>query len=607
MATPQISEESLAKVKAYLRDDILWFKECATVRDHNTSQLLPFKLRRGQQILHNVAQKQMDEQGYVRIFLYKSRRFGGSTYVETRLYKRTSMEWNRNAFIVGHEESSTATLFNMAKLCHEKNPIAPATRASNAQELIFDNKQGTGLKSQYKLATAKNVDAGRSQGIHYLHLSEEAFYPDNAPALITGLFNCFPEPPTGTEIWRESTANGCGNTFHKGVMDTYCEGKHVFYEEDGIPFAWHNPKRDWVVVFIPWFVDTNLTKPFDRKEDKEAFEKAIHEKRFDQDSMSWVEKEELRLKKRFKLTLEQLHWREWAIENKCNGDINLFHQDYPATVEEGFLSQGTNVFSRTLCDDLQAQCAEPVMVCDPYRLGGLVRTKRNRHGKFTVWEEYKDCDTYFLTVDVAGGIKDALIGKKRSKDEEPDRTNIDVWNHRTGMQVAQWNGHMDYDLVADMVQMIGELYAVKTAKEVKLPTACVELNNHGFTVVRDLKNMNYPQYGNSGTEPGWQTNRRTKPQMIDGLKEAARDGSLKINSVQTVSEMRTYIEEGGKFAAASGCKDDRVITAAMASELVKVLPRTYGRTRSAAIEGARLTGDYDYENEPSRSYAEFYA
>ena len=604
----QADEETLRQIEAYLDDDVLFFRDCATVRDHNTSQLLPFELRRGQRILHNVAEKQLKTQGYVRVFLYKSRRFGGSTYVELRLYKRTSLAHNKNAFIVGHEEASTATLFSMAKLCHEKNPIAPSTRASNAQELIFDNKEGTGLKSQYKLATAKNVDAGRSQGIHYLHLSEEAYYPDNANTLITGLFNCFPEPPTGTEVWRESTANGCGNTFHNGVVEAYAEGKYPFYEEDGIPFAWGCPESDWVVVFIPWFIDKNLTLPFDNKAAKEAFEKEIEEKFFDKDNLQWKEKEEKVLQRRFKLTLEQLNWRKWAIKNKCEGSLDMFHQEYPATFEEGFLTQGTNVFSRSLCDELQAQCNEPIEICDPYRLGGLVRKKRNKHGKLTIWEHCKESDGYFMTVDVAGGLKTNVVGMKRKKGADPDKTCIDVWNHRTGMQVAQWHGHIDYDLVADMVQMVGELYAIKGSKDIKLPSACVELNNHGYTVVRDLKLAQYPQYGNQNlNEPGWATNKRTKPQMIDGLREAVRDNTLKLNSVQTISEMRTYIEEGGHFAAASGCNDDRVITAAMASELVKTLPRAFGRVGATKSEGARFTNMDNGETSKSNSYSEFYA
>ncbi len=98
----------------------------------------------------------------------------------------------------------------MAKLFHERNPLPPATRKSNSKELIFDTENGRGLKSEYTLACARNLDAGRSQGIHYLHGSECAYWPD-PETLCTSLLSCVPDPPTDSEVIFESTANGYGN------------------------------------------------------------------------------------------------------------------------------------------------------------------------------------------------------------------------------------------------------------------------------------------------------------------------------------------------------------------------------------------------------------
>ena len=164
------------KILTWLNDFEKFAKDCLVVRDHNTSSLVPFKFNAPQKILHQIAEKQKVEKGRVRIVFLKSRRFGGSTYVEGRFYWRTALHYNKNTFIIGHENESTTTLFRMAQLFQERNPIPPSVLASNAQELRFDKADGTGLKSEYRLATAKNVDAGRSQGIHYLHCSEEAFW-----------------------------------------------------------------------------------------------------------------------------------------------------------------------------------------------------------------------------------------------------------------------------------------------------------------------------------------------------------------------------------------------------------------------------------------------
>lgn len=591
-----MTDYATQKLTQYRTDKDVFFRECLVIRDHDSAKLLPFSMNRGQRILHNVIEKQKAEFGRVRILLLKSRRFGGSTYVAGRSYANTSLNFNRNAFIVGHEEESTNTLFAMPKLFQEKNPIAPSTLSSNAKELIFDNKSGTGLKSGYRLATARNLSAGRSQGIHYLHASEEAFWPSGAEELLLGLFQCVPDSGD-TEIIRESTANGYGDTFQVDVNKAYCEGRYPYYEQDGRVFAWKNPKFDWILVFIPWFDIEKYSKDFESESVKEIFDKKISEKVFDKDNLEWVESDSSRLKRKFNLSLEQLHWREWAIENKCNGSIDKFHQEYPSTVEEAFLSVGSNVFPKHLCDSLQEQCPGPIGMGDVYRLGGKTRLKRNKHGNFTVWEQKEDGESYFITVDCAGGKKEGV-----QKGKEPDKTNIDVWNHRTGNQAAQWNGHIPYDLIGDMVSMIGELYQTGYGKNAILPTACVELINHGFTAVADLKRLKYPQYGNVGSEPGWQTNRRTKPQMIDSLYKAARDSELKINSKETVSEMRTYVEDNGKFNAAQGCNDDRVITAAMASELVRVLPRKYGKKKNTVG-----FSNFKRSNESEATYQEYYA
>lgn len=554
----------------YIDNFEVFAKECVVIRDHDTSMLLPFIFNNGQKILHAIVEKQKKEKGYVKLLLLKSRRFGGSTYVEGRYYWKASMNENRNVFIVGHEERSTATLFAMAKLAQERNPIAPATRKSNAQQLIFDNAKGTGLKSQYELATARNLTAGRSQGIHYLHFSEEAYY-EHGGELLDGLMACVPMPPAETEIIRESTAQGYGNTFQIEAFRSYSEGQYPYYEKDGIVYAWYNPKTNWIVVFIPWFVHARYTLEFDSEQKKIVFAKVIEEKVFDAEEVVWVDSEALQLKRQYKLTLEQLHWREWAIENVTRGNIDKFHQEFPATFEEAFLSSGNNVFPKVLCDDIEKGCEDPIIIGDVAVRGSKTIIRTNPHGHFSIWERQADRETYFMTVDVAGGKTE----KHTTEKTEPDYTVIDVWNHRTGVQVAQWHGHIDYDLIGDLVEMIGKMY--------DYAPACVELLNHGYTVVADLERLNYPMYESRPRRPGFMPTRTSKPRMVDDLYRFVKGGEIQIRCKQTVSEMRTFIEESRAYGAASGCKDDRVITAGMASQMMLLLPKKFRKLRRRSM------------------------
>jgi hypothetical protein len=415
-----------------------------------------------------------------------------------------------------------------------------------------------------------------------------------------------PDPPAESEIFRESTANGFGDSFQEDVFKAYGEGQHIYYQAElkqvakHMPdseclyqFAWRADGQDWILVFIPWFMHDRYQRGFDTNEQKEAFESKITQKVFDPIEMQWIEAESSKLRRLYGLTLEQLHWREWAIENKCNGSVDKFRQEYPATVEEAFLSTGTNVYPKVLCDQIEAECTEPLVIGDLVERAGQVRIRRNIHGKFRMWERPDPKGQYFLCVDSGGGKNERQIKDKK----DPDPTCIDVWNHRTGKQAAQWHGHIEYDLIADVAEMAGKLFG--------MAAACVELQNHGYTVVADLKRKKYPMFEWKPGEPGWSTNSKTKPLMVDDLYRMSRDGQVHIRCKSTVSEMRTFIEENGKYGAASGCHDERVDTAGMASRMFQLMPSKVADPAKGESYGfTNITSRYKPEKE---GYQEMYA
>lgn len=588
-----LTPEAEAEFAEYRTKFKVFARDCETIKDHNTGLLCPLEFNNGQRLLHEITEKQCKDKGHVRVLLLKTRRFGGSTYIEGRYYWKTSLKENRSTFIVGHEEASTSTLYAMAKLMHQKNILAPETQKSNAQELIFDTVDGKGLKSQYKLATAKTVDAGKSQGIHYLHLSEEAMYQGGGHDLLSGLLQCVPPitAPVDTEIFRESTAKGYGNSFQEDVFKAYAEGAYPYYSEGGIVYAWYNPKSDWILAFIPWFVHPWYSMPFNSVEQKELIKLKVKQKVFNKDGLKWEDSEEKKIQDRFSLTLEQLNWRAWCIENQCRGSIDTFHQEYPSTVEEAFLSGGLNVFSPELCDEVEAECQDPILIGDVVDRMGKPKIRRNKHGNFRMWFKPNDELEYVMCIDSAGGIKKS----QKSENREPDPSCIDVFEHVSGRQVAQWHGHIDYDLIADLAEMIGQIYFKAIA--------CVELNNHGYTVVADLKRKHYPMYESKPGEPGWLTTKKTKPLMVDALIKMCRDGHVQIMCRQTVSEMRTFVEEGGKYEAASGCHDERVDTAGMACMMFTMMPRKLKSMR----DDSGIQNWFNKDIQQRQSYQEVYA
>lgn len=558
----------------YMNDYPLFAGDAIKVRDHNTAQILPLKFRPGQQIMHDIAEKRKAEKGFLRILLLKNRRFGGSTYIAGRGYHRAIFNFNQNIFIIGHETDSTSTLYKMVLLMQELNPIAPATKKSNADELIFDTTEknaGPGLKSEYKLATAKNVEAARSQGVHLLHASEEAMWPAHSGELLASLFSTMPRPPADTEAWRESTGKGYGNSFQIAVFKAYAEGKYPYFSapfsqyaphmtgsDVEFTFAYHNPMSDWVVIFIPWMIDPVCWKVFESEDQKSDFVKRI---KLAESKPDDINHDALKLKKKFKLRYEQLYWREWSIVNECLESVGLFQQENPHDIISAFRTKGSNHYSVDLCDLVEGGCLDPIVVGNiKYRIGKPV-IEPHPKGHVQIWERFNPHRQYFMTVDAAGGKREVHVKENR----DPDKTVIDVWERGTGNQCASWYGHIDYDMISDIVVAMGEMYG--------RATACVELNNHGYKVVGDLKGLSYPQYYWKAGEAGWATTKKNKAPMADDLIDGCRNGVIAIRCKETVNEMRTYVEVSGRFGGESGCNDDRVTTAQLAVQMMSKLPR----------------------------------
>ena len=71
-----------------VNDDELYFYEALKIVEFGTKKLIPFRLNLPQKILHLMAEQQLKEDDHVRIIVLKARRFGISTYIQARFFKR---------------------------------------------------------------------------------------------------------------------------------------------------------------------------------------------------------------------------------------------------------------------------------------------------------------------------------------------------------------------------------------------------------------------------------------------------------------------------------------------------------------------------------------
>lgn len=371
-----MDEKSLA-IRQRLKDDFPHYAvKCLKIRT-KAGKIIHLELNAAQLYIHNRVEEQRARTGKVRAIVLKGRQQGCSTYIEGRFYWRVSHSTGVRAFILTHEEEATNNLFELANRYHELCPaiVRPSTSAANAKELHFNN-----LDSGYKVGTAGNKAVGRSSTVQFFHGSEVAFWP-NAQQHAAGILQAIPDEP-GTEVFKESTANGVGNYFHQEWQDA----------EAGL--------SEYIAIFVPWF----WTEEY-RKEVPVGF-------RLDVDDEQYMQS--------YGLDMPQMAWRQIKIiELK---DPLLFKQEYPATAAEAFQVSGSDPYikpgivliaRKTVAEEF----GEKKLGVDPARFGDDRTSFCFRQGRKVHWIR---SHTKKNTMEVAGLVIVAI------KEINADQCAIDV-------------------------------------------------------------------------------------------------------------------------------------------------------------------------------------
>jgi hypothetical protein len=132
-----------------------------------------------------------------------------------------------------------------------------------------------------------------------------------------------------------------------------------------------------------------------------------------------------------------------------------------------------------------------------------------------------------------------------------------------------WRGICHPDVFANILVTLGYHY--------NSATIAPERNNHGLVTCVALRDANYPYIYTEQPEGtleadrdsinlGFFTSERTKPLIIDKLRQLDREGGIEINDPTTLSEMMTFVvTENGKMEAEGGTHDDCVMSLAIAA------------------------------------------
>jgi len=512
------------------------------IRDKQ-SRLVPLKPNYAQRMFNNIIEENTKRGKPHRYIILKARQLGISTFTEAYIYHDTSTRENVNSLIIAHEEKATLNLFNMSRLFYESCPLAirPMKKYSNGKELVFENPttddeeklRNPGLRSRITIATAGTTDTARSGTYHNIHVSEIAFFP-NPQNTMTALLQCVPDEPN-TFVCMESTANGIGGYFYD-MWNAAVRGEN-----------------DFTPIFFPWFTDPSYSTPFETEEEKEEFIKSVNYMHPDA-SGKLVHTDEWLLKEQFDLTWEQLNWRRKTIANKCGGDLDMFHQEYPATPEEAFIASGRPKFNLKSVKEYELRCQPPEVVGDLLRTRETISINENDKGPFKMWLAPQKDTQYVIGADVAEGLVSGDYSVAIVLDND-----LNV--------CAKWRGHTDPDLFGKEIVKLAMLY--------NEAYVAVENNNHGLTTLKSIVNEDYYNLFYTKTydkvndtitkKLGWSTNARTKPLAIDKLAEYIRERFFGMWDIEIVEELYSYvIDDKGRTNAQEGKYDDCVMALAIA-------------------------------------------
>jgi hypothetical protein len=590
MATAvQTQEARVAKAAHLLRTDDLYYCENVVQLVNKDAETVPMTCKQAQRRLIAVKAR-LEALGLpVRIITVKARQEGISTGVQALGIKRLTQRENHRMLVVAHDKKTAAQIFEIGETMYAKLPDEvigdlvlkpPVAGGAKGQEIIFGQPNRAarltgdrGLNSKYLVDTANEYDAGRGFTFHTLHLSEYAFWKD-AEKKGKAILSSVPDRP-GTMIVIESTANGY-NAFRRRWV------------------AAVSGKGGYVALFIAWYEDPEYVLPFANLEDREAFIAQIGTGEYGE-----AEPELLNLG----VSLEQLHWRRQAIEDKSEGDLRAFWQEYPANWEEAFLATGRQVFAPVSVSKVIArteatekESARGALVEQDWEksayMGREIEVPRKPiwvpsaqvgplgRQLWQVWDppdrglasadpaEARTPGQYVVNVDSASGRETASEGS--------DYFAIQVVDHRTKAQVAQWHARgIDADIVAREAFLACQFYTV----EIELPDGTKRLwrpwlgvettGGYGVSIATKIyKVWRYPmlyfrkpmaQKGDHEEDRlGWSTDVATKPLIVDHAKELLRAGQDGIRSKTLAGEMQTYVKDPktGKMGAEEDYFDD---------------------------------------------------
>ena len=381
------------------------------------------------------------------------------------------------------------------------------------------------------IAVATSEDALRGYTPTYLIFDEAAFIDNGDAVYAAAMSSC----ATGGRVMLISTPNGMDPLYYK----TYDEAKKAEAGRKAALASGKEPKKTQAfnIVEMRWFEDPRYNKDLHwiKKDTDGVITEELEEIEFIIDNYAG------KIKQGYKPT------STWY-ENMCM-TLNNNARKIAQEIDVSFLGSGGNVIKD---EDIVYQ--EENNVQDPKWVSGVEE-------EYWIWEEPIPEHKYIMGVDVSRG-------------DGEDSSTIVIIDFTTMTQVMEYQGKVQPDLLGEIVYEYGNLYNAYTVVDI---TGGMGVSTVLKLIELDYKLLHYDEprgkilnskkgqlehHAQDSKIPGFNANGVRLP-MIAHLEYMIRTDGIKIRSVRTTSEMKTFIYKNGRPDHQEGYHDDLLMAFAM--------------------------------------------
>ena len=341
-------------------------------------------------------------------------------------------------------------------------------------------------------------------------IMDEAAYIDNGAEVFGAALTAL---GTGGRATLISTPNGMDALYYK----TYDQAR--------------NKKNNFNIIEMKWYEDLRYNK-----------------------DLRWVKGDDIAVE--YEFTFDSYNrkiadgWKPTSTwyEQMCmgmNNDAKMIAQE----LDVSFIGSGGNVISEEYIEQ-----HEKDNVREPKYTSGLEQ-------EIWIWEEPQEGHQYIMGVDVSRG-------------DGEDSSTIVIIDFTTMEQVMEYQGKIQPDLLAQIVEEYGDLYKAYTVVDV---TGGMGVSTVLKLLEFEYKHLHYDDsngkilsarqreltsYNKQNKIPGFHATNVRLP-MISNLEYKIRTNAVKIRSTRIISEMKTFIYKNGRQDHMEGYHDDLLMSLAM--------------------------------------------